>query len=275
MTRVMGILNTTPDSFSDGGKYDDVAGALEHARQLIAEGADIIDIGGESTRPGADPVEPAEEQRRVLPVIEALLAEDLPAQLSLDTRHPETARAVLQAAGDQADELIINDVSGLLTHPEMPEVVAEFGCEVIITHNRGDAKTMQERTEYRDLLDEVSTELLQIRQRYLDAGVVGDRIILDPGIGFAKTHPQNWELVRNLASFTGLGNRVLFGASRKGFLGTLLTETDGSQRPAHQRDTATAALSLLAAQAGCWAVRVHAPRPTADALAVAAAVAEA
>ncbi|NLS10037.1 dihydropteroate synthase [Nesterenkonia sp. MY13] len=273
MTLVMGILNTTPDSFSDGGKYDDAAGALKHARQLIAEGAQIIDIGGESTRPGSDPVEPAEEQRRVLPVIAALLAEEFPAQLSLDTRHPETARAVLQAAGDRSSGFIINDVSGLLTHPEMPQVVAEFGCEVVITHNRGDAKTMQERTEYRDLLDEVSRELLEIRQRYLDAGVVDDRIILDPGIGFAKTHPQNWELVRNLTSFTDLGNRVLFGASRKGFLGTLLTGAGGSQRPADERDTATAALSLLAAQAGCWAVRVHAPRPTADALAVAAAVA--
>ena len=271
---VMGILNVTPDSFSDGGEYGETEAAVQHARDLTGAGADLIDIGGESTRPGAQPVSPPQEQRRILPVVEQLL--ELPLRLSVDTRHPGTARAALQLAQDRvqgqadgrAQELIINDVSGLLTDPAMPQVVAEFGCEVVITHNRGDARTMQARAQYQDLLAEVVGELLEIRGLYLDAGVPPERIILDPGIGFAKTHAQNWQLIRNLDRFTGLGHRVLFGASRKGFLGSLLADSQGEPRPADQRDAATAALSLLAAQAGCWAVRVHEPQLSADAFRV-------
>lgn len=297
MTLVMGILNVTPDSFSDGGRFlpeptaagVDVQRAVSQARRLVSHGAHIIDLGGESTRPGADRVEPDEEQRRVLPVLEALLAQGLAAdretadskrpvpRLSVDTRHPATARAALQSAGGRASGLIINDVSGLLTDPAMPPLVAEYGCGIVVMHNRGDSKTMQDRTEYDDVVGEVITELLGVRQWYLDAGVAPERIILDPGIGFAKTHEQNWELIRNLHKFTGLElggirSRVLFGASRKGFLGTLLADADSGVRPSDERDAATAALSLYAAQADCWAVRVHAPRPTADVLQVMSAV---
>ncbi|WP_120005658.1 dihydropteroate synthase [Nesterenkonia muleiensis] len=322
MTLVMGILNLTPDSFSDGGRFlpesaaagVDVERAVSEARRLVSQGAHIIDLGGESTRPGADPVEPDEEQRRVLPVLEALLVQGFAAdretaapeedvlRLSVDTRHPATARAALQLAGDRACGLIINDVSGLLTDEAMPPLVAEYGCSIVVTHNRGDSKTMQEKTDYDGtaspallsglerqglavdgLADApgvvvvVLSELLGVRQRYLDAGVAPERVILDPGIGFAKTHQQNWELIRNLHRFTaleagGMRHRVLFGASRKGFLGRLLAEADSGLRPSGEGDTATAALSLYAARAGCWAVRVHAPRPTADVLQVMSAV---
>lgn len=268
-TLIMGILNVTPDSFSDGGQHDDAGSALAQAERMLAEGADIIDVGGESTRPGAEPVHPGEEQRRVFPVVEELVLRQ-GVKVSLDTRHAETAHTVLQMLGNRAADLIINDVSGLLTDPEMPAVIAQAGCEVVIMHNRGDSRTMQSKTDYDDVVEDVIAELLQIRQPYLDAGVPAERIILDPGIGFAKTHGQNWELIRNLHRFTALTHgetphRVLFGASRKGFLGALLAD---QPRPADQRDAATAALSAFAAQQGAWAVRVHAVRPNADAVAV-------
>lgn len=264
-TLIMGILNITPDSFSDGGQYDDAPAALAHARQLISEGADILDIGGESTRPGAEPVDPQTEQQRILPVLEQLL--ELDVRLSLDTRNPATARAALELAGSRAPELIINDVSGLLTDPQMPAVVAEFGCEVVITHNRGDSQTMQQRTDYQDLLGEVRQELKQIRQLYLDAGVQREKIILDPGIGFAKTPEQNWQLIAaQLGEFISSGHRVLLGVSRKGFLGALLADAQGTPRPAAGRDTVTAILSAHAASLGCWAVRVHNVQASDDAV---------
>lgn len=298
-TLIMGILNVTPDSFSDGGKFVaegpekasgtltasgvvDVDAALAEALQMHADGADIIDIGGESTRPGSDPTPPEEEQRRILPVLERLLREfELNAEnsgrtrFSVDTRRASTARAALRLAGDRASELIINDVSGLLTEPEMPAVVAEAGADVVITHNRGDSKTMQSRAEYDDVVDEVMAELLRIRRWYLDAGVAGEKIILDPGIGFAKTHEQNWELIRRLGEVMGSGHRVLVGASRKGFLGAILAgirpaglDDAGSPRPADERDTATAMLSGVVAAHGAWAVRVHAVRPNREAVEV-------
>lgn len=275
MTLLMGILNLTPDSFSDGGAHlpEPEAGThpgLEHARRMAEEGAAIIDVGGESTRPGAEPVAPAEEQRRILPVLQPLLEEGV--TVSVDTRHPDTARAALQTAGDRASELIINDVSGLLTAPQMPQVIAEYGAQIVITHNRGDSQTMQQLTDYDDVVAEVLSELETIRSTYLDAGVSPEQIIVDPGIGFAKTHQQNWELIRNLDRFVALGHRVLFGASRKGFLGALLADGQDRPRPAAQRDAATAALSFHAACAGCWAVRVHAVAPNADALRAAAAL---
>ncbi|TLP72755.1 dihydropteroate synthase [Nesterenkonia sphaerica] len=276
MTRIMGILNVTPDSFSDGGRLLSGAGSVEvsaavgEAERLLAAGADIIDIGGESTRPGADPVPPAQEQQRILPVVEALL--DLPATVSVDTRHPETAAAALEVAGARAPQMVINDVSGLLTAPAMPRAVSDYGCGVVITHNRGHAQNMQSRAVYHDVVGEVMTELETVRQQYLDAGVAPEQIVLDPGIGFAKTHQQNWELLRHLGQFTALGHRVLLGVSRKGFLGELLTDAHGVPRPAAGREAATAALSVHAAATGCWAVRVHDPRPTADAFAVFAAL---
>lgn len=322
---IMGILNVTPDSFSDGGRFfhpmePDQAerphtegfprtgpgeqryslarmAVAEAAQQLLADGADLIDIGGESTRPGAEPVPAAEEIRRIMPAFEELfLGQRIP--VSLDTRHPDTARAALELAGDRASELIINDVSGLLTDPEMTALIAQYGCQIVVMHNRGDSKTMQQQTDY-DAADlpalltrlesrsvvtaglgdvpgvvvVVLAELLEVRQRYIDAGVDPGRIILDPGIGFAKTHEQNWELIRHLHRFTQwevdrCRHRVLFGVSRKGFLGALLADANGDPRPADQREAATAALSMHAAAAGCWSLRVHDPSPTADALAV-------
>ena len=275
-TLIMGILNLTPDSFSDGGRHSSPEAALAQAERMLAEGADLIDIGGESTRPGAEPVAPEEEQRRILPVLEELVVRrGIP--VSLDTRHAATARAALQLAGERAPELIINDISGLLTDEQMPQVVAEAGCPIIITHNRGDSQTMQSQTDYSDVVGEAIDELLQIRQWYLQAGVAPEKIILDPGIGFAKTHEQNWEIIRHLDRFTqlehaGIRHRVLFGASRKGFLNTPLTDAEGNPRPAEQRDTATAVLSGIAASHGAWAVRVHAVRPNADAVAVTQAI---
>lgn len=268
-TLVMGILNVTPDSFSDGGTHDDAAAAAQHAQTMIAEGAELIDIGGESTRPGAVPVEPEVEQRRVLPVLQTLLG--LGARISLDTRHPSTARAALELAGDGAAQLIINDISGLITDAQMPQVVAEYGCEVIITHNRGDSATMQQLTRYDDVTRTVVEELTQVRQMYTEAGVAAEKIILDPGIGFAKTHQQNWEVIGGLDRVIGLGHRVLFGTSRKGFLGALLAEGE-TPRPAQGRDAATAALSFHAARAGCWAVRVHNVEASSDAVRAAAAI---
>ncbi|MEU3845493.1 dihydropteroate synthase [Micrococcus terreus] len=181
------------------------------------------------------------------------------------------ARAALELAGGRAAQLIINDISGLITDAQMPQVVAEYGCEVIITHNRGDSDTMQQRTDYDDVVVGVVDELTKIRQPYLDAGVAFDDIILDPGIGFAKTHQQNWELIGSLDRVSLLGHRVLFGASRKGFLGALLAEGE-TPRPADQRDAATAALSFHAARARCWAVRVHNVQASYDAVRAAAAI---
>lgn len=275
-TLIMGILNLTPDSFSDGGRHSSPEAALAQAERMLAEGADLIDIGGESTRPGAEPVSPEEEQRRILPVLEELFVDRrIPA--SLDTRHAATARAALQLAGERAPELIINDVSGLLTDEQMPHVIAEAGCPVIITHNRGDSQTMQSKADYADVVGEAIEELLQIREWYLRAGVAPEKIILDPGIGFAKTAEQSWEVIRHLGRFTelehaGTRHRVLFGASRKGFLSTLVTDAQGSPRPAEQRDIATAVLTGVAASHGAWAVRVHAVRPNADAVAVTQAI---
>lgn len=271
-TLVMGILNVTPDSFSDGGTHDDAAAAAQYAQTMIAQGAGLIDVGGESTRPGAVPVEPEVEQRRVLPVLDMLLGLD--ARISLDTRHPSTARAALELARGRAAQLIINDISGLITDAQMPQVVAEYGCEVIITHNRGDSATMQQLTRYDDVTRTVVEELTQVRQMYTEAGVAAEKIILDPGIGFAKTHQQNWEVIGGLDRVIGLGHRVLFGTSRKGFLGALLAEGE-TPRPAQGRDSATAALSFHAARAGCWAVRVHNVEASSDAVRAAAAISSA
>ncbi|WP_022873363.1 dihydropteroate synthase [Nesterenkonia alba] len=276
-TLVMGILNLTPDSFSDGGRFThqnttDPLTVLAEARRMVDQGAHILDLGAESTRPGAEPVSETDEQRRLLPALTALLAAHLPVRISVDTRHPATAHAALTLAAEAGTELIINDISGILTHPQMPQVVAEHGCEVVITHNRGDAQTMQSKTDYDDVVADVITELHQIRSWYLEAGVPQENIILDPGIGFAKTHDQNWELVRGLNHLVSQGHRVLFGASRKGFLGTLLAEETGTPRPPEGRDTATAVLSAHAASAGCWAVRVHTVEPSLDAIRVAQVV---
>ncbi|MBE1514816.1 dihydropteroate synthase [Nesterenkonia halotolerans] len=299
-TSIMGILNLTPDSFSDGGRFDDGAGspdvvaAVTEAMRMTQDGAEIIDVGGESTRPGAQPTAVEEEQRRILPVLSELFGCGI--RVSVDTRRAATALAALKSA-DQAGvdprELIINDVSGLLTDPAMPDLIAETGAQIVITHNRGDAQTMGSLTGYDSLLEDVIQELTGLRDRYLAAGARREQIILDPGIGFSKTHEQNWELVRGLESFVGLGHRVLFGASRKGFLGSVsaagasASRTDASASresgaagtgaprsgaaafgAAHPRDAATAVLSAVAAEAGVWGIRVHDVQGSRDAVQV-------
>ena len=223
-TLVMGILNVTPDSFSDGGEHATVRAAVEHARRMVADGADIVDVGGESTRPGARAVPPAEEQERILPVIEALLAEDV--VVSVDTRHTATARAAL-ALGP----VIVNDVSGLAHEPDMPALIAASGAPYILMHNRGNPQTMDGLAVYEDTVPDVVCELRDVAGRFLAAGVEPAQLIVDPGLGFAKAGEQNWELLRGLEWLRAMGHPVLVAASRKRFLGTLLADDDGTPAP--------------------------------------------
>lgn len=260
-TLVMGILNVTPDSFSDGGAHDGHRAAVAHGLRLMAEGADLVDVGGESTRPGSERIGPAEEQRRILPVVAELAAAG--AVLSVDTFHPETAEAVLDAGAH-----VINDVSGLSTSAEMIALVAERRVPYVLMHARGTPGTMDSLAVYDDVAGEVLGELGQLRARVLEAGLPPELLILDPGLGFAKRGTQNWAVLRALPRLLATGHRVLVAGSRKRFLGGLL-EDAGGPRPAGGRDAATAALSALAAREGAWAVRVHDVRSSADAVAVA------
>lgn len=251
----MGVLNVTPDSFSDGGEHLAVADALAHARLLRAAGADLVDVGGESTRPGAPRVVTEEEQRRVIPVIAALTAEGI--ATSVDTMNAATAIAAVAAGAS-----VINDVSGGLADPAMPDAMASAGVDVVAMHWRGHAASMDALAAYGDVVTEVRDELAARRDALVAAGVAADRIILDPGLGFAKTAAHNWALLADIDAVLALGHRVLVGASRKRFLRALPAVAaaslghDGAQRwrPA---DAATAATSLLAAQRGAWGVRVH------------------
>ncbi|MDO5635234.1 MAG: dihydropteroate synthase [Micrococcus sp.] len=263
-TLVMGILNVTPDSFSDGGQHTDPDAAIAHARALRSQGADLIDVGGESTRPGATPVDPHEEQDRILPVIEALLADGIP--VSADTMHVATAEAALQLG-----PVILNDVSGLHVEEGMPELVAASGAPYILMHNRGTPTTMDGLATYADVVGQVIEELCELRERFLAAGVRAEQLLLDPGLGFAKAGDQNWALLHGLPRLRELGHPVLVAASRKRFLGTLVDEVTGAESAPQDRDIATAAVSALAAQAGAWAVRVHDVGGSAAAVRVAAA----
>ncbi len=258
-TLVMGVVNVTPDSFSDG--YPDRGAAVRHGQQLLADGADLLDVGGESTRPGAGRVDEQEELQRVLPVVRELAADG--ALVSVDTTRASVAGAALEAGAQ-----VVNDVSGGLADPAMLPLVADAGVPYVVMHWRGHSAAMQSRAQYADVVAEVCRELVQRRDAALAAGVAGERIVLDPGLGFAKEPEHSWALVRALPALAGLGHPLLVGASRKGFLGALL---DG--RPAAERDAATAAVTVLAAQAGAWAVRVHDVRSSADAVRVVAAVA--
>ena len=266
-TLVMGILNVTPDSFSDGGKHPTADTAIAEGLRMFYAGADIIDVGGESTRPGAEDVSPEEEQRRVLPVIEALVKAG--ALVSIDTTHAATAAAALKAGA-----AIINDVSGLSLEPQMAELAARTGAPYVLTHRRGDAKTMNSLTEYGDVAGDVAAELIGVRDKLYAAGVAPERIIVDPGLGFSKTDEQNWELLRNMGPLEALGHKILVGASRKRFLGTLLTVAGKSAAPG-ERDHATAAVTAISAVRGAWAVRVHDVGPSLDAVKVAARMARA
>ncbi|WP_154941364.1 dihydropteroate synthase [Micromonospora palomenae] len=258
---VMGVLNVTPDSFSDGGRYADLDAAVAHGVRLRAEGAALIDVGGESTRPGADRVDPATEAARVLPVIRELAAAGV--AVSIDTSRASVAEAALTAGAT-----VVNDVSGGLADPDMARVVRDAGCPWVLMHWRGHSRGMRELATYTDVVADVRAELGRRVDEALAAGVAADRIIVDPGLGFAKTAAHNWELSARLPELVALGFPLLFGASRKSYLGRLLADADGEPRPTADREAATAATSLLAVAAGAWGVRVHDVRGTADALAV-------
>ena len=260
MTGIWGILNITPDSFSDGGSYVELDIALARARAMRSQGASIIDVGGESTRPGAERIGSAEEQRRVLPVIEALTSEGIPT--SVDTLNADTAAAAV-AAGSR----IVNDVSGGLADDRMLATVADLEADIAIGHWRGPSDDMYARAQYSRIAREVASELRDRVTAAAAAGIAPSRVILDPGIGFAKSGAQNWEVLRGLDEVIALGHRVLVGTSRKRFL----AETLGGEADQPRRDLATAVTSALAARAGAWAVRVHDVASTRDALAVSAA----
>ena len=264
-TRVMAVLNVTPDSFSDGGQLESADAAVRHGLQALQAGADLLDVGGESTRPGADRVPEAEERRRVLPVVERLAAAG--AVVSVDTTRASVAQAAL-AAGAQ----LVNDVSGGLADPDMVPMVAEAEVPYVVMHWRGHSRDMQARARYDDVVAEVTAELQERLDACAAAGMDLQRVLVDPGLGFAKEPAHSWELLRHLDALTRLGCPLLVGASRKGFLGTLLAHPDGTPRPPAERDAATAAVTVLAAQAGAWAVRVHDVAPSADAVRVVAAL---
>lgn len=262
-TAVMGVLNVTPDSFSDGGRYRDAQDAVEHAERLVVQGADLIDVGGESTRPGAQRVAAAEEEDRVLPVVAALAARGIP--VSIDTMRASTARAAVERGA-----VLVNDVSGGCADPDMLPSVAQLHVPVVLMHWRGHSDTMAQRAEYRDVVGEVAAALAERVEAATAAGVAADMIAVDPGLGFAKEVEHNWALLASLAELSPAGLPMLVGASRKRFLGALLADAD-APRPADQRDAATAAISTLAAAAGAWCVRVHDVAASADAVRVAAA----
>jgi len=243
---IMGIVNVTPDSFSDGGSYFSPEQAVAHGLRLAEEGADIIDIGGESTRPGAAPVSAAEETERVLPVI-AELAANIDVPLSIDTTKAEVARKALAAGAE-----IVNDVSALRFDPEMGDVVAAARVPVVLMHMRGTPRTMQYDIHYQSLIDDIR-EFLEERIEYaVSVGIALENIIIDPGIGFGKSIEQdNLSILKNLAAFTELGRPVLVGTSRKGFIGKLLGT------PAHEREEGTAATVAIAIYNGAHIVRVH------------------
>jgi dihydropteroate synthase len=257
----MGVVNVTPDSFSDGGRWATTDAAIAHGAALHAEGADILDIGGESTRPGATRPLVAEELDRVVPVIRALAADGI--AVSVDTMRHEVATAALEAGA-----VVVNDVSGGLADPRVMEVVAEHGAAYVVMHWRAHSTEMQQHASYDDVLAEVREELAQRLEAAVAAGVAEDRLVVDPGLGFAKTADHNWELLQRLPELESLGVPILVGSSRKSFLGTLLAGPDGSPRPVLDREDANVALTTIAAIQGVWGVRVHEVRASLDAIRV-------
>ena len=261
---IMGVLNVTPDSFSDGGRYESLDDAVTHALEMQAAGADVIDVGGESTRPGAMRVDADEECRRVIPVIRRLA--DHGVRISVDTYRASVAAAALAAGA-----VIVNDVSGGLGDPEMAAVVRDAACPWVLMHWRGHSDRMDQLARYDDVVTEVRDELLARVDAAVSAGIDPGRLVLDPGLGFAKTAQHNWQLLARLSQLTALGYPVLVGASRKSFLGKLLADDTGQVRSVDDREDATTALTAYAAMNGAWGVRVHEVRPSVDAaLAVAA-----
>ncbi|MFK4834265.1 dihydropteroate synthase [Microbacterium sp. ZW T2_14] len=267
MTLIMGVVNVTPDSFSDGGRHADAEAAVAHGLALRAQGADILDIGGESTRPGAERVDPRVEQQRVLPVVEALA--DAGVVVSIDTMNASTALAAVTAGAR-----IVNDVSGGMADPDMLPAVASTDADVVLQHWRGHSADMYARAVYDDVVSEVVRELRARVEAAAVAGIAPDRVIVDPGIGFGKLGEQNWQTLRGLERFVAMGPRVLIGTSRKRFLADALVADRGDLAGAAEatearRDLATAVTSVLAAQAGVWGVRVHDVAATRDALVIA------
>ena len=248
---VMGILNLTPDSFADGGRHNSFDAGVARGLEMIAEGVDIIDVGGESTRPGANRVSAEEEQTRVLPVIAELAKHS--AKISIDTMRAETAEKAVQAGA-----AIINDVSGGLSDPAMFATVAKLGIPYILMHWRGESKDMNSRAVYTDVVTEVISELNSQIDAARDAGINKSQIIIDPGLGFAKDAEHNWQILRNLKKFTSMGYPVLIGASRKRFL--------GGDDP-DEREAATIELTKTLVPQGIWGVRVHSVKPHVDVIA--------
>lgn len=268
--RLMGVVNVTPDSFSDGGRWAEPQEAIAHGRALLAEGADILDVGGESTRPGATRPLVAEELDRVVPVIRALAAEG--AVVSVDTMRAEVAVAALAAGAT-----IVNDVSGGLADPQILAVVAAAQATYVAMHWRAHSDTMRDFAVYDapgGVVQAVCDELQERRAVIEAAGVAPERIVLDPGLGFAKRPEHNWELLIGIERLLTLGLPLLVGASRKSFLGALLVDAEGSPRPVDARESANAALTLHLAAAGVWGIRVHDVRASRDVLRVAARLEE-
>jgi dihydropteroate synthase len=265
---VIGVLNVTPDSFSDGGRFTRLDDAVAHGCRLADDGADLVDVGGESTRPGADRVDAAEEERRVIPVIEALVANGV--RVSIDTYRAVVAERALAAGAS-----VVNDVSGGLGDPDMAAVVRTAGCPWILMHWRGHSRRMQDLAQYVDVVDDVRRELAERVEAANQAGISSDRIVIDPGLGFAKTAEHNWALLAHLDVLVGFGLPVLIGASRKSFLGRVLADPAGTPRLVDEREAATVALTAYAATQGAWGVRVHDVRANVDAARTIAAVREA
>nr|WP_235678040.1 dihydropteroate synthase [Mycolicibacterium sarraceniae] len=260
--QVMGVVNVTDDSFSDGGRYLDTHTAVTHGLQLLADGATVVDVGGESTRPGAVRIDPALEIARVVPVIKELAGQGI--TVSIDTMHADVARAGLENGA-----AIVNDVSGGRADPAMAPLVAEAGVPWVLMHwHAVDAADPHRIPPYRDVFAAVYDDLMYSVEDAVTAGVDATKLIIDPGLGFAKTAQHNWALLAALPAFVDTGIPVLIGASRKRFLGALLADHAGTVRPPDGREVATAVITALAAQAGVWGVRVHDVRASADALAV-------
>jgi dihydropteroate synthase len=258
--RIMGVLNVTPDSFSDGGLFLDAEAAIAHGRALAADGASILDVGGESTRPGAEAVAPEEQIRRVVPAIEGLVGAGVPAQISIDTTRLAVAEAAVVAGATY-----VNDISAFRTDPELAGLVADRGLDCCLTHMRGQPRTMQTQAVYDDVVADVKAFLEERLAVAVAAGIAEERIMLDPGIGFAKTLAHNLELLRRLDELVALGRPVVIGTSRKSFLGRI------TGREADDRLPGTIATNVIALERGASVFRVHDVRAVADALAVAAA----
>ena len=267
----MGVVNVTPDSFSDGGLFLNADAAIAHAHELVGEGAEIVDIGGESTRPGAEPVSAEEELRRVLPVVEGIVAGDRTPtrpQVSIDTSKASVARACIDAGAS-----LVNDVSALRADPDMAALVAESGAECCLMHMRGEPRTMQADPRYDDVVDDVRAFLDERMAYAVREGVREDRIMLDPGIGFGKTIAHNLALLARLDELTSLGRPLVVGTSRKSFIGRILADAAGQVEPvaAAKRLSGTIATNVLAYERGASVFRVHDVAPVRDALTVAAA----